>query len=281
MFKKLLSVGSTPAQDAAAPDTNHPTDGPGPSADAAAPDTDLQTDDAGPSADAAAPASSLPTAGAGPSADAADYSVPQMPAQHRRLRQRGNPSSQHGPCLGASISDGLAEHATRRKTAGAAQPPAQARGATPSSMQRSLMLSRLNLATKGPASNVADNNSLFRAVSQQLQRVNKGDPWFQDNHFEAQAQYADVRQAATKALADSDMGGFLREYSAQIKGLAKERGIGDPFSMRTRIRSKMGTSLGYLVSKLVEPPQAAGALLLHCLDCYVSLCLYTCIWQRS
>lgn len=109
----------------------------------------------------------------------------------------------------------------------------------------------------------------------------RGTPGSKTNHFEAQAQYADVRQAATKALADSDMGGFLRKYSVQIKGLAKETGIGDPLSMKTRLRSHMGTSLGYLVTRLVEPPQAAGALLLHCLDCYVSLCLYACIWQRS
>ena len=82
-----------------------------------------------------------------------------------------------------SISDGLAEHATRRKTAGAAQPPAKGRGATPSSMQNALMLSMLNLATKGSASNVADNNSLFSAVSQQQQRLDKGNPWFQDKPF--------------------------------------------------------------------------------------------------
>ena len=267
VFKKLLSVGSTSAEDAAAPDTNLPTDGAGPSAAAAAPASNLPTDGAGPSADAAALASNLPADGAGPSADVADCSVPRVSAQHRRLRQLGNHSSQRDPCPGASISDDLPERATRLQTTDAAQPPFQT-GAT--SMQRSLMLAKLNLATR-TASTVADHNSLFGAFSQQQQRLNKGDPWFQNNHLEAQAQHPDVRQATAKALADSEMVGFLISQSAQIRGLAKERRIVDPFTIKTRMRSNMGTSLGYLVTKLVEPPQAVGALLPHCLRLLLSI----------
>lgn len=234
VFKKLLSVGSTSAEAAAAP------------------------------------ASNLPADGAGPSADVADCSMPRVSAQHRRLRQLGNHSSQHDNGPGASISDDLLERATG--TTDAAQPPFPV-GAT--SMQRSLMLSKLNLATR-KASTVADNSSLFRAVSQQQQRLDKGDPWLQDNYLEAQAQYLDVRQATVKALADSDMGGFLISQSAQIRGLAKERGIVDPSSIKTRMRSNMKTSLDYLVTKLVEPPQAVGALMPHCLRCN-SACLIICL----
>ena len=197
----------------------------------------------------------------------------QGPARRSRLVQRrcNQPQSAPAEGLGAELADSTADQLSGAPEAEEAeQPPTHssptADGQEPLqqhdnarlekvlSSEQIALLDQLDLSTNGPAMTEQDSNCVFRAFSQQEQRIEQGSQWLADHPLDAQADYLANKKLAASAFAENDsVYSILLPFQDQIRKLAQKHGIVETTFSRTRRQNKKKPlHVGQMMSELVQ-----------------------------
>ena len=105
-----------------------------------------------------------------------------------------------------------------------------------------------------------DSDCVFRAFSQQEQRIKQGSQWLADHPLDAPAGYVANKKLAASAFAENDnVYSILLPFQDQIRALAQKHCIVETTFSRTRRQyKKKPLHVGQMMSELVQKLDAIG-----------------------